>query len=131
MGYSILQFGTLGSTMISPVRMVMQNNDGEGIISIGLNELNGGHIQTSNKEGTITTRVTQQIGTGGGMINIYNAEGIATTNISQAIDTGGGTIATQNRYGDSLVLIAQTAQKHGGIWVYDKYGEASRGYGHR
>jgi hypothetical protein len=41
-----------------------------------------------------------------------------------------GLIKLFNPHGDSLVNLGSTNLGHGGIWIYDKYGEDTRYYGH-
>ena len=44
---------------------------------------------------------------------------------------GGGILRLKNEHGDPRATISRTTDGHGGIWIYDKYGEASRGYSFR
>ena len=42
--------------------------------------------------------------------------------------TAGGTFTLYNDYGDDRAALGRTKSGHGGLWVYDKYGEDSRGF---
>jgi hypothetical protein len=42
--------------------------------------------------------------------------------------TEGGSMSLYNEHGDDRASLFQTVSGHGGLWVYDKYGENSTGY---
>jgi len=43
-------------------------------------------------------------------------------------EKSGGYLYTNNIKGDRRASLYQTASGHGGLWLYDKYGEKSKGY---
>lgn len=106
--------------------LVVFNNAGTPVGLLRAYE-NGGVFGISNNAGTLVSGLRAD--ENGGALSIYNSKGfegallVATEN--------GGLVRTFNAQGDPRVSI-NTAEDtgHGGVWVYDKYGEDYRVYGY-
>jgi len=127
----VLNYQTSGSGG----RIETYNEDGEMVNLITSNSNGSGMIKTFNKEGMIGTSMESNSESNiincepGGMIGTYNKEGDMVSII--ATDTeGGGVVETYRDLSACRVIIGQTEKGHGGIWVYDRYGEYPAFYGH-
>ena len=51
--------------------------------------------------------------------------------MGNALGVDSGIVRICNKNGDEIVTIYQTEEGHGGIWIYDRYGEYPTFYGHK
>ena len=89
----------------------------------------GGRIIINDKDGSevIVMRASDE---GGGIVATLARDGASGT-LMYSEDLSGGKILVYNNNWCERVKIGQTENGHGGIWVYDRYGEYPAFYGHK
>lgn len=115
---------------IEAKEIVITNSDGVEVVVIGSTYDEGGLVETYSPEGVIGAEMITI--TGGGGISTYNKDGVRVTDMASTIgDQGGnGVVRIYNKNGRRIVFIERTTEGHGGLWVYDRYGEYPAFYGH-
>lgn len=110
-------------------RIKTYNEKGDEVVVIGSNSFEGGEVEIYNKDGIKGAGMLAI--DGGGEVGAYNKDGVEVTSMSNALGVDSGIIRTYNKNGDEIVSIYQTEEGHGGIWIYDRYGEYPTFYGHK
>ena len=128
--------------------IVIKNDQGTKVVSLGSTSLNGGIVRTFNEDGVLGTYMVTEFGgsvvtfntdgvgvarirgvNGGGELGLYNKNEVPGIIIGATPDSGGG-IMTLNKEGNNSVLIGSTPEGDGGVWVNNRFGGFSAFYGH-
>ena len=107
--------------------IIVVDDEGNEVLQISSID-KGGRIIINDKDGSevIVMRASDE---GGGMVATLTRDGVGGT-IIYSEDLYGGAIIVYNNNWCERVKIGQTENGHGGIWVYDRYGEFPAFYGH-
>jgi len=108
--------------------IIVVDDEGNEVLQISSID-KGGRIIINDKDGSevIVMRAGDE---GGGIIATLTSDGVLGT-LMCSEDLYGGTIGVYNNKLCHRVRIGQTENGHGGIWVYDRYGEYPAFYGHK
>lgn len=108
--------------------IIVVDDEGNEVLQISSID-KGGRIIINDKDGgmVIVMRASDE---GGGMVATLTRDGVLGT-IMCSEDLYGGVISVFNNNWCERVKIGQTENGHGGIWVYDRYGEYPAYYGHK
>jgi translation initiation factor IF-1 len=116
----------MGVTNIGGGKVSVKNEKGNEVAGMAPNTDGDGRIWINNRDSVEVSFVGTNVN-GSGLIGTSNKDGVLGTILANTNNCG--IIQTFNKNGHELVSISQTTEGHGGIWIYDRYGEYPTSYG--